>query len=144
MAQKDRGHYAQKHAPHNKLNQTIAKVVQDKAENGEMSCAIAFKIAGELDVLPAEVGLTLDLLEIPVIQCQLGLFGYRPIKRIVKAAEVISTPLEEAIHSKLVKGRLPCVAAWELAKSLMVPKMAVSKACESLKIKICNCQLGAF
>ena len=144
MAQEDKGHYAQKHAPHKKLNQRTAKVVREKAENGEMPCAIAFKIAGELDVFPADVGLTLDLLEIPVIKCQLGLFGYRPKKQIVKAAELISTPLKDAIHGKLVKGRLPCLAAWEIAKSLRVTKMAVSGACESLKIKICNCQLGAF
>ena len=52
MAQQDRGHYAQKHAPHKKLNQRIAKVVREKAENGEMSCAVAFKIAHELGALP--------------------------------------------------------------------------------------------
>jgi len=144
MAQKDRGHYALKHAFNKKPNQRIAKAIREKVNNGELSCSNAFKIAKELGASPAEVGLTLDLLEIPVIQCQLGLFGHRPQKRIVKAAEVISTPLEEAIHRNLVKGRLPCPAAWEIAKSLMVSKMAVSMACESLKIKICNCQLGAF
>lgn len=144
MAQQDRGHYAQKHAPHKKLNQRIAKVVRKKAENGEMPCAVAFKIADELDALPAEVGLTLDLLEIPVTQCQLGLFGYRPKKRIVKSAEVTSTPLKEAIHKNLVKGRLPCLAAWDIAESLTLTKLAISMSCESLKVKICNCQLGAF
>ena len=144
MAQKDRGHYAQKHSLNEKPDQRIAKAVRGKVNSGELSCSTAFKIAQELEASPAEVGLTLDLLEIPVIQCQLGLFGHRPQKRIVKAAEVISTPLEEAIHRNLVKGRLPCPAAWEIAQSLKVSKMAVSMACESLKIKICNFQLGTF
>lgn len=144
MAQKDRGHYAQKHARHQKPNQRIVKEVKLKVVDGELACSTAFIIAEELEASPAEVGLTLDLLEIPVILCQLGLFGHRPKKRIVKAAEVISTPLEEAIHRNLVNGRLQCLAAWEIAKSHMVTKMAVSMACESLKIKICNCQLGAF
>ena len=144
MTRKDRGHYAQKHARQQKPNQRIVKEVKQKVTNGELSCSTAFIIAEELEVSPAEVGLTLDLLEIPVIQCQLGLFGYKPKKRIVKAAEVISGPLEEAIERKLVKGRLPCLSAWEIAKSLVVTKMAISMACESLEIKICNCQLGAF
>lgn len=144
MAQKDRGHYAQKHAIDEKLDQSIAKVIRRNVDNDELSCSTAFKIAKELEASPAEVGLTLDLLEIPVIRCQLGLFGHGPQKRIVKAAEVVSTPMEETIHRNLVKGRLPCQAAWEIAKSLMVSKMAVSMACESLKIKICKCQLGAF
>jgi hypothetical protein len=144
MAQKDRGHYAQKHEHHQKPNQRIVTEVKEKDINGELSCSNAFIIAEKLEVSPAEVGLTLDLLEMPVIQCQLGLFGHKPKKRIVTAAEVISTSLEEAIRRNLVEGRLPCLSAWEIAKSLMVTKMAVSRACESLKIKICNCQLGAF
>ena len=144
MARKDRGHYAQKHAPTQELNQSIAKIVRERAEKGGLSCSSAFMIAAELDVLPAEVGLALDLLEIPVMQCQLGLFGYKPKKRLVKPAEVISPALKKAIHKSLVKGRLPCLAAWDIAESLTVTKLAVSMACEYLKIKIFKCQLGAF
>ena len=144
MAQTDRGHYAQKHAPQQELNRTIAEKIRERAGNDELSCAIAFKIAAELDVQPAEVGITLDLLEISVIKCQLGLFGYRPNKRLIEPAEVIPTPLNEAIQENLVKGRLPCLAAWDIAKNLTVTKLAVSMACESLNVKICDCQLGAF
>lgn len=144
MARKDRGHYALKHGNNEKPNKRISKLVKEKAGTGELPCSTAFVIVEELETAPAEVGLALDLLEVPVVQCQLGLFGYKPRKRIVEAAKVISPPLEEAIRRNLVKGRLPCLAAWEIAESLMVSKMSVSRACESMKIKISNCQLGAF
>ena len=111
---------------------------------GEISCAAAFRIAGNLAVDPEEVGFTMDSLELKIAKCQMGLFGYRPQKCIVEPAERVEQPLEAAIRKALIDGRLPCIAAWEIAESLKVSKMAVASACESQRIKISACQLGAF
>jgi hypothetical protein len=79
-----------------------------------------------------------------VVKCQLGLYGYKPNKRIVKPAEAVSPDLEKAVRDALQNGRLPCAAAWEVAERLGLRKMEVSAACETLGIKISACQLGSF
>ncbi|MEA1935669.1 MAG: hypothetical protein U9M96_02465 [Thermodesulfobacteriota bacterium] len=144
MAHEDAGHYAAKHPPEKKLNQNIAGIVKQQASNGKISCASGHKIAGNLNVPPAEVGITIDLLEMRINRCQLGLYGYSPEKRIVEPAEKISPELEETILKTLVNNRLSCAAAWKIARKFNIPKMEVSSACEALKIKISACQLGAF
>jgi hypothetical protein len=144
MTHEDAGHYAAKHPPEKKLNQEIAEAVNLKAVNGKISCAAAHKIAGSLKVPPAEVGIAIDLLEMRINRCQMGLYGYTPEKRIVKPAEKVSPELEKAILEALVSNRLPCAAAWEIAGKFGISKMKVSSACERLKIRISACQLGAF
>jgi PIN domain nuclease of toxin-antitoxin system len=52
--------------------------------------------------------------------------------------------LKESITSALKDGNLSCVAAWEIAKKLNIPKMKVCAAAEALEIKVKPCQLGAF
>ncbi|MBW1802450.1 MAG: hypothetical protein JRJ85_17180, partial [Deltaproteobacteria bacterium] len=115
-----------------------------RVSEGTISCAVAFNIAGELNVSPGEVGFTLDFLEIPIIKCQLGLHGYGPKRKIVEPGEKVSNELESVIREMLVNGRLPCASAWQIAERFGLRKMEVSSACEALKIKISSCQLGAF
>ncbi len=144
MTRKDEGHYSKKHAPGRKANPEIADTLKARAADGKMSCAGAFKVAANLKVPPDEVGFTMDSLEIQVIQCQLGLFGYEPVKRLVKPAQEVAVPLREDIQKALVGGRLSCRAAWDIAEKLSLKKLEVSSACEALRIKISTCQLGTF
>jgi hypothetical protein len=141
MSQKD---FSKKHSPAKKMNEELAKAVKARAQEGEIPCAVAFSIAEEMNIPPAEVGFTLDVLGIKVVKCQLGLFGYKPDKRIVKPAEKVSPDREKAIRDSLANGRLPCATAWQLAEQFGLRKMQVSSACESLGIKISACQLGSF
>ncbi|MGD2124805.1 MAG: hypothetical protein PVG99_01925 [Desulfobacteraceae bacterium] len=142
MTRKDK--YAQKHPSDRKINQDLADTVKGRATNEEIPCAVAFDIVSDLKVPPIEVGFTIDALEIKVVKCQLGLFGYRPQKMKVKPADNVSSTLEETIRKELVNNKLPCKAAWEIAEKSGLRKMEVSSACEALKIKISSCQLGTF
>jgi hypothetical protein len=144
MTHHDKGNYSAKHAPDSLLNKDIALEVEKKAAEGKITCADAESIATELNVPMGEVGVALDLMEIRLSKCQLGLFGFEPEKIIVKPAEEIDIDLERAIDDCLVDGRLPCQASWEIAWRFSIPRMDVSSACEALKIKIKPCQLGAF
>ena len=144
MTRKDKGHYAKKHPSNSKIDQKLAEAVQNRVSEGKIACAAAFKIAGDLEVLPLEVGFTIDILEIPVVKCQLGLFGYNPPRGFVKPAESVSSDLQDAIRKALLNDRLSCSAAWEIAERLGIGKMDVTAACEALKIKISTCQLGTF
>lgn len=144
MTHEDRGHYGKKHSPDRKVRPEIAEAVKNKASNGTISCAAAHKIARDLNVSPAEVGFTMDVLEIRLVKCQLGLHGYYPEKRIVKPTDTVSKIMENAIRESLVDGKLPCASAWDIAERMETTKMEVSSAGEALRIKISSCQLGAF
>jgi hypothetical protein len=144
MTHEDRGNYKAKHSSESKLDQKIARALEKKTADGKITCADASDIAEEVGASMKEVGLAIDLMEIEINKCQLGLFGYSPRKMVVKPAEAVQVGLEKAIRSALVNNRLPCAAAWGIAKTSGIPKMAVSSACEALKIKVKPCQLGAF
>jgi hypothetical protein len=144
MAHRDAGNYSAKHGSESSLNREIAKAVEKRAVRGEITCADAFAIAAELHVPPGEVGIAIDLMEIRISKCQLGLFGYGAEKIVVKPAETISMELEKAIRAALLNGRLPCAVGWEIAQVFNISRMNISSACEAIKIKIKPCQLGAF
>lgn len=144
MTRKDKGSYGEKRSQEIKLNTTIAEAVKKEASKGNITCAAAFKVAGRVKVTPGEVGVTIDLLEIPIVKCQLGLFGYGASDKGIIAAETVSPALEAAIKETLIKGKLPCVSAWEIAAKFDITKREIASACEALKIKISSCQLGAF
>ncbi|MFC2014848.1 hypothetical protein ACFLUP_02520 [Chloroflexota bacterium] len=56
----------------------------------------------------------------------------------------MSTKLEEKINSRLVDGRLPCQAAFEIAGELKINRKQVGESVNSLEIRITDCQLGFF
>jgi len=125
-------------------NPALEEEIRNRAENGELSCAGAMQIAAQFGQAPGDLGQRLDAMKIRLMKCQLGLYGYKPEKIIVKPAKEVSVELEEDIRQALQGEYLSCMAAWTIAKKRRIPKMAVSSACEALKIKIKPCQLGAF
>ena len=133
-----------KSLPTDTIDAAIVEAVKKSSVNNELACADATAVAVTLNKPMLEVGLALDLLEVSITKCQLGLFGYYPQKRIVSPAQYITSELEQAIRERLVNGALPCDAAWEIAEKAALPKMKVASACEALKIKIKPCQLGTF
>jgi hypothetical protein len=143
MAHADAGRYAAKHGPGAKPDERIAGEIGRTAAAGKLACAEAERIGAALSVPLSEVGRTLDLLELRIDRCQLGLFGY-PEGRAVRAASEVAPALEADIRGALIDGRLPCRAAWEIAQARGLGRMALSSACEALGIKVKPCQLGAF
>jgi hypothetical protein len=146
MTEKARKPFAAKHGhrPPEQIDPEIRKSLERNAGKGELPCAVAFRLADELQKPPSEIGEAADLLGIRLVKCQMGLFGYAPEKKIVQAAAVVVPGLEDAIRGRLENGRLPCRAAWSLAEAFKMSRMEVSAACEALGIKVKPCQLGAF
>lgn len=136
--------FSEKHGTDTPMDPAVKQEVLDKSKNNEIACAVAFNIAEGLKATPADVGKGIDLLDIRLVKCQLGLFGYSPVKKAVKPKSPQSRDLEEAIRMALVAKKLSCRAAWDIAHRFDLPKMTVSAACEALEIKIKPCQLGAF
>ena len=136
--------FSEKHGADAQIDSAMMQKIKDKTKNNEISCAAAFQLTKELKATPADVGRGIDLMDIRLVKCRLGLFGYRPEKKAVKPKAPRSRELEEAIRAALTENKLSCHAAWEIAYMFQVPKMAVSAACEAFGIKIKPCQLGAF
>ena len=144
MTHQDAGHYRAKHPTDTKLDPKIAEAIRPKAVDGRITCTAAHKIAGELDISPADVGVAIDLLEMRLKKCQLGLFGYGAQKNAVKPAQRVSPELEDAIKASLVNNRISCLSCWEIAERFGIARIDVSAACEALQVRISSCQLGAF
>ena len=144
MGASSKADFSKKHGSHVQVDPAIKAAVKKRLQNDTLTCATAFDIARTLGVDPAEVGVTLDLMRCRLIECQLGLFGYRPRKRIVKAQDTALPELKKAVMDGLIGGKLPCRTAWNLAAQFNVSKIKVSNNCEAWGIKIKPCQLGAF
>lgn len=136
--------YSDKHGKHVKMDETIASAIRRRAKNNELPCAVAFDIAAKLGCTADQIGLTADLLDYRLTKCQLGLFGYKPQKKIVKPEHPSDSGLEAALKEKAGSGAISCRDVWALSDRFKVSKMAVSANCEALGIKVKPCQLGAF
>jgi len=136
--------YARKHPASTVLDESLATALKEKVKGGRISCAAAHGVAERRACSPADVGRALDLMEVRLSRCQLGLFGYQPQNRIVKKADQWDDGLEKEIRAALQDGRLPCIDAWAIADRRPISRLAVANVCEALGIKIRPCQLGAF
>lgn len=144
MTHEDANNYAAKHPPETELNPRIAEAVKKSAVEEKITCTAAHEIAAKMGVSPADVGATIDLLGIRINECQLGLYGYRPQRKIVKPAKEVSPSLEETINGRKKDNRISCLSCFEIAENLGIDRMEISAACEALKIKISPCRLGSF
>ncbi len=144
MAHQDKGKYFEKHPKDAIINEGLKEEIVAQAQDNNITCKKAEEIAGKNGVTIGNVGKAIDILNINIVECQLGLFGYGEKKKIVQPAKEVAPELNTKIERALQGGRLPCAAAWKIAADLNIPRMRVCAACEALKIKVKPCQLGAF
>jgi hypothetical protein len=129
------------------VDKALAAALQAAAVDGKVTCADADEVSAKLDLPSADVGAAMDDLGLRIVKCQLGLFGFgtsRPHGGVVQPVSEVPPELEAEIRAALVEGRLPCVAAWEVAARRGLGRIEVAEACEALGIKVKPCQLGAF
>lgn len=128
---------------------TIKEEISKQNKGLLLPCAAAFKIAEKLNIPVGNVGKTADRMHYKFIDCQLGLFGFRPAKKHKLTKPALKTPLNNsilktAICNSLVNGRLPCKKVFYIALELNVHKLKIIDECTAMEIKISDCQLGAF
>ena len=141
------GKYAAKHPQDTPINERIAEMIRAKSQGNRLACGTAEMISNELGVEMSEVGITSDLLEIKIEKCQLGLFGYgnKPDHgKDIHVAGSVSDEIKKALEDTAVNGKVSCAELWSIADRLGIKRKEVSSACEALKLKIKECQLGAF
>jgi hypothetical protein len=133
--------FADKHPPGTIVPEKVHQAVRDHMFDQGISCGSAHQICVRLNASPQEAGIAIDLQEGRIRRCQLGLFGH---SAPIEPAQSVTPELKGAIEEALVDGRLSCANAWRIADAAGLPRLAVGQACERLKIKINQCQLGAF
>lgn len=136
--------FSEKHNPNLLPDPLIEKEVSRRSTNQQIPCALAFEIARRLGMTTMEVGQTADLMNISVVKCQLGLFGYKPDKKIIKAEDTSNRALKDAIIESAENNRLSCERAWQIAGQFNIDKLVVGNVSQANGIQIKSCQLGAF
>ncbi len=149
MTHEDAGHYAKKHQGieiDNTIKESLLKNVEKDKESGieKISCPIIHSIAKKLSISPEKAGVQADLLELRLSYCQLGLFGWEPLDKLIDKNIKIPDALEKELQETVKDNRITCAVCWEIAKKLKMKKLDVASACEKKGFKIKKCQLGAF
>ena len=127
---------------------TIQQEITKLINNDRLPCKAAFKIAEKLGISAEQVGNTADILNYRLIGCQLGLFGYKTKKNKAipegSTDDNLSKGLKKAITNRLVNKKLKCKDCWDIASRFKISRITAGRLCNSMNIKITECQLGAF
>lgn len=143
MTHLDRGHYAKKHS-NIEINPEVGALLEAEAKQDQITCAALHGVAKKLGITPAEAGAQADLLELRLIRCSLGLFGYGKGVKLIQPVDAIPEDLENLLDLAADNGRIACYDCWRIAKELKLKRVEVSSACEFKGFRIRPCQLGAF
>lgn len=143
MTHEDRGHYAEKHTGIAK-DKKICSALSELSDNDKITCSAIHRIARNHNIVPETVGVQADLMELRLIECQLGLFGYETIGKKLDPDVDISPALNKLLRDTGKNGRISCVECWDIAARLKIKKNDVGNACEKLGLRIKPCQIGAF
>lgn len=143
MTHEDEGHYAAKHQGR-KIDPVISEKIKSAAQNNELTCAAAHRLASGLDTTPSEIGIQTDLMELRITQCQLGLFGYSPEKKRIDPSIHVADDLWNAIETRADDGRISCKTCWDIASEFKISRLDLGSSCEKMGVRIKPCQLGAF
>jgi hypothetical protein len=142
MKNEDRAYYADKHKGR-QLDEAVAEKIRAIAEKGRITCAAAHLISKKLDLPLSEIGIQIDLMDLRINECQLGLFGYPDGKKL-NPDIVIPDDLDNQLDISVSDGRISCNDCWEIADRMKIKKLDIGSACEKKNIRIKPCQLGAF
>jgi len=147
MSNHGRARFADKHPSGAEADATVSTILRDRCADGRLPCRLANDIAMELDVDPSLVGMSADLLELKLVECQLGLFGWSggdgsAGARASEGNDLVD--LDRLIREQLIGGSLTCTAAWAIADRAGVDRAEVGSACDETGVKVVGCQLGAF
>ena len=127
----------------------LADAIRARLKDGRLDCSAAFALAKEKGFAPLTGGRAGDSFGSHLSRCQLVLFGCPGRTKAWenpgwKGAEM-RAGLEAAVHSALdPDGNLSCSAAWAIADRFGSAKVQLGFLASRLKIKIKQCQLGAF
>ncbi len=126
------------------VEEGLAVELKASLVDGKLPCAVAFKVARDLNITPGTVGDKANELKVRIINCQLGFFAVEKATHSDLDDMPIATEVQEKIQTSLINSKLPCNVAFQIAGELKVGRKQVGDTATKLNIKIANCQLGCF
>lgn len=143
MTHEDRGNYADKH-PGKTTDPVMVEKLETLRQQNQITCAAAHRAATELDVSPSDIGVQMDLMELRLVKCQLGLFGHTSDAGPVDKDIQVPNDLKARLVNTAREGRISCKDSWDIAGEFKISRKDMGAACEKLGLRIKPCQLGAF
>jgi len=148
MSDVHQGEYKTKHPQGTEPDQEVVDAINEKARQDRLTCAAAERIMKTRGFSLPLIGKNMDLIEVRIGACQLGLFGHQNADNdkgcIIRKMDHVDPEVEKAIRDSLVDGVMQCDVAWKIADQLGLKRLEIGNACESLGIHMKKCQLGAF
>jgi hypothetical protein len=144
MARRHKGDFSAKHHPDTTIAPEVNAALTARISKGKITCKTAFDLAASLSLAPSVIGTAIDLQEGRITHCQLGLFGHARKSSLLEGNDSVDAPLAADIKAAQENNRLSCQQAWKIADDHNLSRLSVGRACESLHVRICRCQLGAF
>ncbi len=125
---------------------TMEERLKKASREGKIACANLFEIAAELGETPARIGAVASEIDLRIVHCQLGAFGYDDFgeRTLLHALSALPESVSSALTERLVGGRLPCAVAWKIAQQFGLPRFIIGCAAETKELRIGPCQLGCF
>jgi len=120
--------------------------LREAAQEGSIGCAKLFEIAAELGETPALIGAEASRIELRVVHCQLGAFGYDDFgeRRLLHPLSEVPDLVAKALSKGVIDGKLSCAVAWRIARGFALPRLVIGCAAETEGLRIGPCQLGCF
>ena len=122
--------------------------VRAAANDDQLPCVWAHDLPSKWRMTPEALGTVAKEVGIRITRCQMGLFGYGSkgtfSYRVVQAVAHVPEDLTAEVQAALVDGRLPCRAAWALARRHGLTYRQMGDVLEALGLKVKPCQLGQF
>ncbi len=122
----------------------LEDMVKASLKGGYLPCAVAFKIAKEVQVSKVAVGEMTDRLGIRVTNCQIGCFKVDKTIHDNSAHEDLDDGIVSKLNALKENNELTCANVFDLAQQLKSTPMAIADAANLRDLKIDNCQLGCF
>jgi hypothetical protein len=123
-------------------------VIKEKLETlrqqDQITCAAAHRAAAELNLSPADIGIQMDLMELRLVRCQLGLFGHGPDAGPADKDIEVPDDVKARLINTAKQDRISCKDCWDIAAEFKISRPDMGAICEQLTLRIKPCQLGAF
>ena len=122
----------------------LETAVNASLKEGYLSCPVAWSIAKKAGVPKIAVGAVTDKLGLRITDCQLGCFKVDKTPYDSSISKEADGKIAARLEALTEGNKLACAAAFELARELKLPPMAVAEALNIRNMKIRDCQLGCF
>ena len=133
--------------PGNLSNEVLSQLedmVKASLKGGYLPCAVAFRIAKEIQIPKVAVGEMTDRLGIRIMNCQIGCFKVDKTIHDNTAHEDLDDGIVSKLNALKENNELTCANVFDLAQQLKSTPMVIADAANLRDLRIQNCQLGCF